>query len=697
MYDHLARQDFSRARRKALWQKLRNWFTGKDNELLPFDEVRQSIPIQGQRYRGLQTIPIAQIVGSAGRYHEFNRTFLPMQAHTQNRWINIGRARYADIPLPPIEVYKIGEVYFVKDGNHRVSVARQRGQAYMDAYVTEIDIPVSLTADTRRADLRLKQETAAFLEKTGLHRLYPDAGIELTLPGEYQRLLEHIQTHRFYLSKNTGQPASFPDAVRSWYENVYLPLAAEIGKQDLARQFPHLSTADLYLLVSEYQWLLREAYTGAETNANGVIARFAETLQTISPDVEETGRELTRSLKHAAWLDDIILQQERAHFRQATSLDIEITLPGKYEKILRHISDHRWYLGIEQNREIPWHNAVASWHANIFTPIAQIIHEQDILPHFPGRTEGDLYIWLMDHKHQLSRQLGWDISPQTAARDLLDTNAPAGAEPAPRGPRPPRKGPSPQLYADLLVPIGHNPADWRALDQALLIASRGGSRLHGLHVIPADDHSDDAQHASLSREFAARCAQAGVSGRLAIEHGSISRNIARRARWVDLIILNLEHPPASAGLRRLSSGIPQVLRRSGRPVLFVPDQPTDLQSILLAYDASPKADEALYLAARMAQTWQGTRLTILTAAASEAEAAEVQQHARAFLLTRETPAEFRLTDSAEARAILNAARSSKADLIMLGGYGNSPILEMVFSSTVDKVLQKSRLPVLIRT
>ncbi len=692
MYDQLARQDFSRARRRAFWQKLRNWFTGKDNDLLPLDEVRQNIPIEGPHYRGLKTIPIEKIVGSAGRYHEFNRAFLPMQDHTEDRWVNIGRAHYQDVTLPPIEVYKMGEVYFVKDGNHRVSVAHDRGQAFMDAFVTEIDIPVSLTTETRRADLQLKRETALFLDQTGLHRLHPEAGIELTLPGEYERLLEHIQTHQYYLSKNAAREVPMETAVQSWYATVYQPLLSEIQRQNLPAQFPNLSGTDLYLLVSEYQWLLREAYAD-EGDRQRAIEKFTEALNAISPDAEQSGLELTRKLKHAIWIDDIILAQERANFVQSTGLDIPITLPGKYEKILKHINDHRWYLGIEQERPIPWLEAVASWRDNLFTPLTEIIREQEVITYFPGRTEADLYIWLIDHKSQLSEQLGWEIAPEIAIMDLIGKNENPQVPEASRtlsG----RRGP---IFSDILVAIGHEPGSWIALDQAILIAQRNHSRIHGLHVIPASDFAADQEHAHLTREFERRCTAADISGKLAIENGSISRKIAERARWADLIALKLDHPPASTGLQKLSSGIREVLRRCGRPVLAIPGKPASLQRMLLAYDASPKADEALYLAAGLLTQWEGMSLAVLTIDEKNAPAAESQTLAREFLASHQLAAEYLVAEPPTGPAILEIAKSRKSDLILIGGYGAAPIREIVFGSTVDYVLQKSKIPVLIST
>jgi uncharacterized ParB-like nuclease family protein len=210
---HLAQDDFERAYRRGFWRKLSSWLTGQPNDLLPFDAVREHIPIQGQRFVGLQQVPLEQIVGSLGRYRDFDRAFLPRQARTRGRWVSIDSAQYDAVILPPVDLYKIGEIYFVRDGNHRVSVARERGQEFIDANVVEIDVPIHLTADTQLDDLALKAEHLRFLEQTRLDEIRPLADIQLTLAGEYERLLEHISVHRWYLGEGRGSEVPYAEAV----------------------------------------------------------------------------------------------------------------------------------------------------------------------------------------------------------------------------------------------------------------------------------------------------------------------------------------------------------------------------------------------------------------------------------------------------------------------------------------------------
>jgi len=422
-FDQLANQDFERAVSKGFWRKVLTWFTRENNDLLPFDEVREKIKIQGQHYIGMREIPIDRIIGSVGRYQEFNRIFMPIQSRTRDRWVNIDKAHYEEIPLPPVDLYKIGEAYFVKDGNHRVSVARERGQEFVDAYVTEIEIPVLLTTDTNIDDLDLKKENADFIIQTDIVRLRPSAHIEATIPGLYDRLLEHIDVHRWYMGENREEEVPYPEAVSSWYDNVYAPVIKMIRDYNLMNSFPKSSETDLYLWILEYAGYVRQAY---QIDDAPLKKKYNDAeKQLINTYPFSPVKKLIQVAKRNDWLDELILGQERAVFQVKTHIqelrpdsDIEITLPGRYDQILEHVAVHRWYLGEHRQEEVPYEDAVTSWYDQIYLPIVNIIREQQIMSDFPNRKEADLYLWIVKHQSTLQDLYGSEIPIDKAVEHM---------------------------------------------------------------------------------------------------------------------------------------------------------------------------------------------------------------------------------------------------------------------------------------
>ena len=402
--DAQANEDFQRAIRKALWRKVAAWLRREENQLVPYHVIRERIPMKGQSDLGLQSVKIEQIIGSAGRYRDFDRAFLPIQENTKDRWLSIDRAHLTDVDLPPIKLYKIGDAYFVRDGNHRVSVAREQGRLEIDAEVIEVRVPVPITADTRLEDLDLKEEYARFLGRTRLQETIPEPGIEFTIPGEYDRLYEHIDAHRWYLGERQGRPVPFEEAAVSWYGSVFTPLVEKIRELNLLQDFPNRKEADLYLWISEYQWYRREAFK-LDSPPEAAGSSFIE-------DHDYwPAKKIVRVLRDAAWVDWMILSTEREAFETRTQIqavrphaDINLTVPGKYEQLMEHIEVHRWYLGEEQDKEIDLLEAVASWHDNVYRPLIEVIREEMILDDFPGRSETDLYLWIMANRATLIQE-----------------------------------------------------------------------------------------------------------------------------------------------------------------------------------------------------------------------------------------------------------------------------------------------------
>lgn len=250
---------FRAARWRAFLQHVRAWFTGhKVSPLLRLDAVRDKLEIRGQHYAGLQSIPVGQIVGSAGRYHDFNRAFLPEQEYVKQRWRRVYAAVHSQQGFAPIEVYQVGETYFVRDGHHRVSVLKELGAASIEAYVTVLESPVTLTADVTDEELELKGEYAYFLRQTGLLEVRPGADLQFSLRGQYPTLLEHIAVHRYYLGREEQREIPAAEAVGRWYDEVYLPLVRVIREEQILSLFPGRTEADLYLWIIEHRHYLGE-------------------------------------------------------------------------------------------------------------------------------------------------------------------------------------------------------------------------------------------------------------------------------------------------------------------------------------------------------------------------------------------------------------------------------------------------------
>lgn len=252
------RSDFQRARFQAFLNGVVAALSGRQNTLLSYDAVKEKLRVGGPIYRGVQTVPIDKIAGSLNRYHDFDRAFLPRQDELSERWQRVNRAWYEDVGLPPVVLYKVGEVYFVVDGHHRVSVARRQGQEFIEGEVRECSTKVQITPDLRPEDLEILGEKVDFLERTSLDRLRPEADIKLTIPDGFDRMLEHIAVHRYFMGIDEQREISEEEAVDHWYDVVYLPITEVIRASEVLEDFPGKTEGDLYLWVLDRQHYLTE-------------------------------------------------------------------------------------------------------------------------------------------------------------------------------------------------------------------------------------------------------------------------------------------------------------------------------------------------------------------------------------------------------------------------------------------------------
>jgi len=258
-----ASSDFSRARGKAILSQIQNILNADKDKLLSFNDVKDILKPKNEVYMGLQTVPIKMIAGSEGRYRDFNKYFLPKREHLRQRWARVDEAHIKDIVLPSILLYEIGGVYFVRDGNHRVSVAKMQNVEFIDAEVislsTEIDIKPSMTTDDLR-DALVSYEKNIFYGETLFGDLTDYWELNFSSPGRYDVIYNHILVHKYYLNENIEEEIHFNDALVSWYNKVYNPVIAIIREQWLLANFPKRTEADLYVWIIKHWDFLKKKY-----------------------------------------------------------------------------------------------------------------------------------------------------------------------------------------------------------------------------------------------------------------------------------------------------------------------------------------------------------------------------------------------------------------------------------------------------
>ena len=565
-------QDFRSARQKATLSQIIARLKGESNELLSFEEVRQKLYAQVGPNKVLKEIPIKSIIGSVNRYQDFMRDFLPRHNIDVERWSKIELARQGLAGLPPIEVYQIDEVYFVIDGNHRVSVAKQLGDTEIEAYVIELQSRVSLTADVRPEDLILKSEYAKFLENTNLDKLRSEA-------------------------------------------------------------------------------------------------------------------------------------------------DLTFTVPGQYEVIEEHIAVRRYFMGIEQKREIPSDEAVADWYDKVYFPVVNIIREKGLLIDFHNRTEADLYLWIVDHRAALEEDLKSQVPVASAMHDLTDQFSQRTGRVITRFgskivnaivPDVLNSGhPTGEwrqtilstrrdvhLFCEILVPINGQQDGWFGLEQAIVIARREETNIHGLYVLANEDEKDSLILHDIQNEFTNRCNAAGVKCDLQLKTGNIPENICELARWNDLVVLNLTYPPEQSALARLLSGIRNLIQRCPRPILFTPQTSKPLNHALLVFDGGMKGQEALYIAAYVGGQWK-LPLHVISIG-DETVISKIQDVARGYLEGLNIQAEY-ITQNRDnnPEIILDYVERLNIDLLVTGGYSLSPVREIFQGSDVDEILRQVKIPIII--
>ncbi len=557
----LALRDFQRARQQAVLQQLLARFRGEGPSLLPFKEIEQHLRATGETVNhGAQEIPLKKIVGSVSRYKDFTGSFLPNRDADQERWAELRAAMDDMVGVPPIEVYQIGDAYFVQDGNHRVSIARSMDSKTITAYVTEIKTRVPFSSDDDPSEIVCKAHYADFLEQTDLDKLRPDADLMMSFCGQYQILLDQIEARR-------GRPAD-----------------------------------------------------------------------------------------------------------------------GEESKVSRDL-------------------AVVDWYDHVYLPIVEIIRELGVLHHFPERTEADMYVLLSERRDELELQLGWHVELGTGVSDLIvESEAPPSLFERVKQLIGPRQASEPEpglwrqqqlargryhhLFKDILVGLDGTEENWRTFENYLKF-NFDEDRFLGLHVVPDQGALDSEEIRQMQSRFIGMIEGAGMKGEFAVE---ISSNpvqvINKRAAWVDAVLVRGNRTPSNQPLDSISAELKLLVQECPRPILVTPDgTSSDYSRAILAYDGSPKADEALFIATYLASRWQKS-LTVVTVETPYTTSAAMKGAQRYLGKHGVTDVKFVLRTGPISEAVLETAEENDCNLLLMGGFGFRSLRQLSLGSSAEDLLRE---------
>ena len=248
-------EDFAKARNKAFFNEIQHLLSPEEASLISLNDVKQLIRPINETYLGMKVIPIDKIIGSEGRYKDFDNNFFPKSSHLRHRWEHVDEAAIKSITLPPIKVYEINGLYFVRDGNHRVSVAKARGTEFIDAEVVTLQSEIKLKKPNNMNDI-VKQiinyEKRLFYAETSFGDITDFWCLDFSRAGRYDVIYNHILTHKYFLNQQQEDEVSMEDAILSWFTKVYVPIISTIQKKKILKKFPKRTYSDLYVWIVRY-------------------------------------------------------------------------------------------------------------------------------------------------------------------------------------------------------------------------------------------------------------------------------------------------------------------------------------------------------------------------------------------------------------------------------------------------------------
>jgi hypothetical protein len=251
-----AGSDFTRQRRREALARIAARLRPRDDDAattLPFEPVVSALGRRGEYDQGVRTIPIGAVVGTVDRRPDnFDRSFRPRSPELRARWERIAAARRRGETLPPIDVYKVGELYFVRDGHHRVSVARALGDTTIEARVRAVSTAVPAEPDLRARDLPLKRHERMFHERVPLP---PELRARIVFSDEwrYARLGELVEAWIFRAGEARGRQLSRAEGALAWLREEYEPIVKDLHEAGLGGEG---TDAERYLRVAMLRYLL---------------------------------------------------------------------------------------------------------------------------------------------------------------------------------------------------------------------------------------------------------------------------------------------------------------------------------------------------------------------------------------------------------------------------------------------------------
>jgi hypothetical protein len=259
-----AQDDFSRARRAQLLAELGRRLRREPDDvglIMPFDEVVDALGMVGEVQLGLQTIPLDSVVGTVDRTRDFDRGFRPTTPRVRGRWQRIAAAQRRGESFPPISVYRIGDLHFVRDGHHRVSVAKSLGRKEIDAYVTEVRTRIGADGALRMADLPLKDHERLFHERVPLD---PEqhARVRPSDPWDYGRLAEGVEAWGFRVMQERREYMDREEVARLWFEEDFLPIVDTLRAGGFVRSSERDADAYMRVVTARYELLRTHEWSG---------------------------------------------------------------------------------------------------------------------------------------------------------------------------------------------------------------------------------------------------------------------------------------------------------------------------------------------------------------------------------------------------------------------------------------------------